>query len=284
MPRQATLAIVLILLASGCAAPGDEPEPTGTDPTDPGPRSPGEPPRSGAIDSNPVDLNGFDLTDCHIIEARHQVAPTMVSWPRPTSWPPSNYPSLDYFYLECERIAWGLHEKGPLRLVIEAEWLTGEMQQCTPPGIHHFFLINKVYVDGAEEVRLWRDELGWPAEAASISFQESLLGPVTEQTVTWEVIKGSPSQFVTRFLDDGDNQVDENWRWLWFNDTAMNAIDLATSFPYTSTGLTVTTARYEEPSPLAAEPSVDRPVFGYMYRDLNATGGVSTWDNHECSP
>ncbi len=271
--------VLVALLVAGCASPSEVPPDSDGGAAHP----PGEEPTRATI-TVPAPHESIDFSNCEYVELGQFWGPLPTTWDRPPGWRDSIHTYLEYTYYECERFAWKHFERGPVRLMFEAEDLLENGYPCDPlGGVSGLYLVIRTYIDDAEIAVHWADAFHKPVLLTEFNLVESTAGAMMETRLEWSANGSAPS---TLAFPHGAprNSVDETThRYLFFNDTSMTAMDLDVAFRQADPQGLYGLGHFEDPSPFAGQ-LADQPVSPNRHTGLNGAGSFTTWNNHECKP
>ncbi len=266
--------LLLLVLLAGCVDNGNRP--TVDDESRPDSEDPGREVREAPYVATPT--GALDLTHCEyaILSTLYGPQPT---WPRPPGWPEPERPLFSYHYFDCTRVAWGLFERGPIRIMLVGDNFGIQDLPCEE-GFHDVLLALIMFVDDSEFANAFQEELGLPVMLAAMSLVDANVGGVNQTTVKWIVEGYDESSAVLHHYLPRDHVDETMSRFVWFNETSMTGLDFILTYNSPSFPPGLAAAHVSEP-PLN-EPVADHVLGAQRRHNLNASGEITTWNNFDC--
>ncbi len=231
-----------------------------------------------------VSFEGLDLNECQVLWAHFEHPPGMRTWDLPPGWGEPTFSRYEYFYFECERIAWGPNEPSSVRMIVGGPFLSGAPRDCIPNNFQQGVLVVEFYLDDAGVADLLAHDLGIPANGATVSLDRNTVLNLSTDSLRWAPVGAESSAISYRYWNEPDREYQSLWRFLWYNNTSLSALDFQVDEWELTLNEVLVHGKFESPSPLAKQPITERLGGGSFVPQFSAHGEVTTWPNHECKP
>jgi hypothetical protein len=287
------LAIAIVL--AGCSNPSEPPGegPTSTN-TPSHSASQSTTSASGSTTSGPpapAAENLFEWTACEGLGIGVDMATPLFDAPRPTGWSASTDTNaalgvLGYDILRCERVSWGVFERGPIYIMREDHNDFEPAGDCGEGDFTQGLVLSAIWFSDAEIAQYAHDRFGMPAQTAVIEIAITPAPAGQQVRATWSLPGGQVSE--ANFYDDQqfDSTFNPNWRVFWGAGPGVGYLDLSMTYhtPQESPGVAYGTLA----SPMLYGMSMPDPTFVTFgqtdsIHQGTASGEISMFSDSECT-
>lgn len=283
--------VVLIVLATaalaGCVGDADSPVADAGD----APASEGDAAEAPLV--LPALVDGVEATDCSGAVAS-AIIPGAVEAPTPEGWAAETtraWTDIRMYAWQCERLAWGEFERGPVRIVVELHNAHQTPHACQwGTGFLTFWMLHGLWVDDPELADAWARTYGLQAVVADIAMHDED-GPAASRSITWSHVAGggSVSNTLTVLAEQGEQPVSmPPSRMFWEvpeavgNGSRLASLDLEGGFAHSPLAERPALAEFDPPLILARYGPAF-PMAGARQADGDVGGDFTTYVDLQCT-
>lgn len=205
----------------------------------------------------------------------------------PAGWAPAASPTatVQVSVRECQRIAWGPFERGPV--VVLQEW-HGEFEDppaCHPGPASLRVMLESIWFSDAEVAAYASERHGMPAHHGAFRFARDDAGPAASWSVAWSE-PGGPESTATLFEQPASLALNKSLvrRVYWANGGGVSAMEMHDTFRIGSAGSAVAAGTL--PSPMLHGRSSPDPAFATaeagLQRDASARAAIDHYKDTQC--
>lgn len=281
--------VVVALLLAGCTGGSSGRSPIISDEAEAVPQAE-EPTRASSNVSAPspvqaVPLDGLFLTNCEGALTLNYLEKTVAGVRPPSGWPESAEPIVRVRIEahRCERIAFGIFERGPVTVILETHDNHVPPENCVRDGdFTTTEVLNHMWVDDQTLVDAFRSAWNLPVDLSGPL--ESRVDPFGNPSYSVD-IQGQTT-ILSTVIENGDlgtGTFSDSYRYFWpLGVESVGLLDLQ-SDTTTMTGVPAITGKVASPFVAAV---VGNPYAGYgnLFSASSSIGSVQVFGDNECNP
>ena len=270
-PFQSGLLLITMLAMAGCAMTPENPGAADAEPVS----------RMLIPGADPLHLAWSECTGAGMLGHGPNDAPGIRVPPGwEDDWPING---LYYLMFECQRMAAGPFERGPVRGVVERYSSANPPEACLEGDFGRPSMLGNWWIDDAE-IATHLAGLGMPARPAAITVETE--GLPEQGTTTWRWQEEGQEESWVTFLRHGQvpGSIPLSERIFWFNGTVLGSMDWVEASEYhagaPATGQLASPSVYTFPgstTPFAT-------FSGGTMSKLDLSASLSVYGDFECSP
>jgi hypothetical protein len=192
----------------------------------------------------------LQLNDCFGLDTGHYAVSSLEGAKPPPQWGEGPTPITEVYIMafNCERIAIGPFERGPVQFLIEVHGNREAPENCTTGDYTSSEVITQVWSNDLQIVEYFSTKLGLPAALGFMNFTTTTTGPRTAFNLTLEKPGGPPSWLETDTYGPADTNGTYLYRRFWVNERGgISYMDFETSYSRSSQASQIVTGLVRDP-------------------------------------